>query len=246
MHVLLIALTLFAQMQTPPADAAKTESGLITVKTADGTGTIHPREFDLVKLRYSITNTEGKVIDSIGGDHAAVMQVSRMMPGWREALMMMVLGEQRRAWVPSTLGGGKIAAGQTYMIDTELVDVIPGPETPEDVAAPPEHAEMRKSGLASVVVKDGTGTRHPNRRSTVRVNYSGWTTDGRLFDSTVLHGGPVEFSLANVIEGWKEGIPLMVEGETRRFWIPAKLAYANDPSKPQGMLVFEIELLSTH
>ena len=244
MHALLIALTLFAQMQTPPADAQKTESGLVTVKLADGTGTIHPRAYDLVKLRYSITNGEGKVIDSIAGDRAAIMQVSRMMPGWREALMMMVLGEQRRAWLTAALGGGKIAAGQTYMIDTELVDVIPGPETPEDVAAPPEHAEVTKSGLASVVIKDGTGERHPSRRSTVRVNYSGWTTDGRLFDSTVLHGGPTDISLNNVIEGWKEGIPMMVEGETRRFWIPAKLAYASDASKPQGMLVFDIELLA--
>jgi FKBP-type peptidyl-prolyl cis-trans isomerase len=134
-----------------------------------------------------------------------------------------------------------------YMIDTELLDIIHGPPTPEDVAAPPADAEVTRSGLASRVLRDGTGTRHPSRRSVVRVNYSGWTTDGRLFDSTALHGGrPSDFPLGNVIAGWTEGIQLMVEGEVRRFWIPAKLAYANDLSKPQGMLVFDIELLSTH
>ena len=245
MNTHLFALTLFAQLQTPPADAQRTASGLVTVKLADGTGSQHPGPDDIVKIRYSIANADGKVIDSVSGDRAAVMQISRMMPGWREAVSLMVTGERRRAWVPSSLGGGKIAEGTTYTIDTELLDLIHGPETPENVAAPPEHAETTKSGLASVVLKEGTGTRHPTRRSVVRVNYSGWTTDGRLFDSTVLHGGqPTEFPLGNVIAGWTEGMQLMVEGEVRRFWIPAKLAYANDASKPQGMLVFDIELLS--
>ena len=247
MNTLLIALTLFAQMQTPPADAPRTASGLVTVKLADGTDTDHPGPDDIVKIRYSITNAEGKVIDSVSGDHAAVMQVSRMMPGWREAVSMMTAGESRRAWVPSSLGGGKIADGATYMIDTELLDTIHGPETPDDVAAPSADAEITRSGLASRVLKEGNGKRHPTRRSIVKVFYSGWTTEGRLFDSTALHGGqPSEFPLSGVIAGWTEGIPLMVEGEVRRFWIPAKLAYEKDPTKPQGMLVFDIELISIH
>ena len=170
MNALLLALTLFAQIQTPPADAPKTASGLVTVKLAEGTGSEHPGPDDIVKLRYSITNAEGKVIDSIDGDHAAVMQVSRMMPGWREALSMMTSGERRRAWVPSSLGGGKIANGTTYMIDSELLDIIHGPETPDDVAAPPADAEVTRSGLASRVLKEGTGKKHPNRRSIVRAS----------------------------------------------------------------------------
>src|SRR6185503_3608653 len=171
MNTLLIALTLFAQMQTPPADAQRTASGLVTVKLADGTDTDHPGPDDIVKIRYSITNAEGKVIDSVSGDHAAVMQVSRMMPGWREAVSMMTAGESRRAWVPSSLGGGKIAEGATYMIDTELLDTIHGPETPDDVAAPSADAEITRSGLASRVLKEGNGKRHPTRRSIVKVFY---------------------------------------------------------------------------
>ena len=49
---------------------------------------------------------------------------------------------------------------------------------------------------------------------------------------------------ARVIAGWTEGVQLMVEGEKRRFWIPAALAYEGRPRGPQGMLVFDIELLS--
>jgi FKBP-type peptidyl-prolyl cis-trans isomerase len=245
MTSLLLALTLFAQVvHTPPENAERTTSGLVTVKLSDGTGTEHPVTDDLVKLRYTIWNAEGKQIDSVPAGKAAVIQVTRMMPGWREAAAMMVAGEQRRSWIPASLGGGKIPEGSSYVIDTELVDIIHGPKTPEDLAAPPEDGERSRTGLVTKVLKPGTGIRHPGRRSTVKVNYSGWTTDGRLFDSTILHGQPAEFPLSGVIAGWTEGMQLMVEGEVRRFWIPAKLAYASDPTKPQGMLVFDIELLS--
>jgi len=46
-----------------------------------------------------------------------------------------------------------------------------------------------------------------------------------------------------VIPGWTEGVQMMVEGEKRRFWIPARLAYEGFPDKPQGTLVFDIELI---
>ena len=75
------------------------------------------------------------------------------------------------------------------------------------------------------------------------VNYSGWTTDGKLFDSTVTRGKPATFGLDRVIKGWTEGVQLMVVGEKRRFWIPEKLAYGGKPGYPAGMLVFDIELV---
>lgn len=65
-----------------------------------------------------------------------------------------------------------------------------------------------------------------------------------MFDSTILRGQPAELPLDAVIAGWTEGLQLMTEGEARRFWVPAKLAYPKDLSKPQGMLIFDIELLS--
>ena len=57
------------------------------------------------------------------------------------------------------------------------------------------------------------------------MHYSGWTTDGKLFDSSVLRGEPATFPLNGVIAGWTEGVQLMVEGEKTRFWIPEALAY---------------------
>ena len=115
---------------------------------------------------------------------------------------------------------------------------------PPDVAAPPADAERTASGLASKVVTAGTGTENPGPTSTVTVHYSGWHTDGRMFDSSVARGQPASFPLNRVIRGWTEGVQLMVTGEKRRFWIPEDLAYGGRPGFPVGMLVFDVELIS--
>jgi peptidylprolyl isomerase len=118
---------------------------------------------------------------------------------------------------------------------------------PPDVAKAPKDAKTTSSGLASKVITPGTGKDHPKSSSTVTVNYTGWTTDGKMFDSSVTRGTPISFPLNGVIKGWTEGVQLMVVGEKRRFWIPADLAYGNNPSDPRlprGMLVFDIELIS--
>lgn len=114
---------------------------------------------------------------------------------------------------------------------------------PSDVAAPPADAQVTASGLASKVLAPGTGSARPTAMSVVRVHYSGWTTDGQMFDSSVVRNEPIDFRLNQVIPGWTEGLQLMVAGEKRRFWIPSKLAYNNAPGAPQGMLVFDVELL---
>jgi hypothetical protein len=102
---------------------------------------------------------------------------------------------------------------------------------PPDVAAAPADALRTSTNLASKVIVPGKGSRHP------RPNY------GRMFDSSVARGEPSTFSLNNVIPGWTEGVQMMVEGEKRRFWIPGRLAYEGAPGKPQGTLVFDIELI---
>lgn len=118
-------------------------------------------------------------------------------------------------------------------------------DTPPDVAAPPADAEVSPSGLASRRLRAGTGTAHPGPTDRVTVHYVGWTTDGQRFDSSVERGAPTTFPLNRVIAGWTEGVQLMVEGERRRFWIPANLAYGDNPrpGAPSGMLVFDVELI---
>lgn len=114
---------------------------------------------------------------------------------------------------------------------------------PDDVAAAPADAETTASGLASRVLQAGTGAAHPGPTSNVTVHYTGWTTDGRMFDSSVARGQPSTFPLDGVIRGWTEGLQLMVVGEKRRFWIPEELAYGGR-REPRGMLVFDVELIA--
>lgn len=114
---------------------------------------------------------------------------------------------------------------------------------PPDVAAPPADSLKTASGLSIKTLQKGTGTRHPRATDSVTVHYTGWTTDGEMFDSSVARGEPATFPLNGVIDGWTEGLQRMVEGEKARLWIPEHLAYGGAPGQPAGMLVFDVELI---
>jgi FKBP-type peptidyl-prolyl cis-trans isomerase len=137
------------------------------------------------------------------------------------------------------------AMGLSACIVEREPDMTRDPNAPADVSAPPADAQRSSSGLAWKVLTAGSGTRHPRPNSEVTVHYTGWTTAGMKFDSSVDRGEPTSFPLNRVIPGWTEGVQMMVEGEKRRFWIPADLAYGENPGggAPGGMLVFDIELL---
>jgi peptidylprolyl isomerase len=168
----------------------------------------------------------------------------------------MVVGEKRRFWIPGNLAYGDTPRGGApagmLVFDVELLGVThpppppKPPEVPPDVAAAPKNAKKTKTGIAYRVLQKGKGKEHPKKESTVEVHYSGWTTDGKMFDSSVVRGMPAKFPLGDVIKGWTEGVQLMVVGEKTRFWIPGDLAYDNSPrpGAPKGTLVFDIELLS--
>ena len=139
---------------------------------------------------------------------------------------------------------GAIALGAIAMLTTAGASWAQKPvPAPPDVAAPPKDAATTSSGLATKVLSPGTGKVHPGPTDSVTVHYSGWTTDGKMFDSSVSRGEPLTFPLNRVIAGWTEGVQLMVTGEKRRLWIPEKLAYQGRPGSPMGMLVFDVELI---
>ena len=235
-----------ADVAAPPADVQVTASGLASKVLKAGTGTDHPVPTDRVKVYYSGWTTDGKLFDSsVSRGRPAVFLLNGVIAGWTEGVSLMVVGEKRRLWIPAKLAyDGYPGKPQGMLVfDVELLDIVRVPEVPADVAAPPADAQHSESGLAWKVLKPGTGTLHPKRDSIVRVHYTGWTTDGKMVDSSQAKGTPATFGLTDVIPGWTEGLQLMTTGEPRRFWIPKSLAYRGAPGKPEGMLVFDIDLI---
>lgn len=123
------------------------------------------------------------------------------------------------------------------------LDVTKLPSAPADVASPPSDAVSSSSGLAWRVLRPGSGERRPGPASRVLVHYSGWTSAGEAFDSSVARGRPSAFPLNRVIPGWQEALQGMVAGERRRVWIPESLAYKGGGGGPAGVLVFDLELI---
>jgi len=241
----------------PPENAERSESGLAWTVLQAGTGDKHPTEADIVTVNYTGWTTDGRMFDSsIKRGQPAEFPLNRVIKGWTEGVQLMVAGEKRRFWIPGNLAYGEATPSDphammgpprgTLVFDVELIsfkEAPKPPDVPSDVAAIPKNAQKTKSGLASRVLKKGTGTEHPSATSVVAVHYTGWTTDGNMFDSSVVRGTPATFGLNQVIPGWTEGVQLMVVGESRRLWIPENLAYGGRPGRPQGMLVFDVELL---
>ena len=246
-----------ADVAAPPENAERSESGLAWTVLQKGTGDTHPKEWDVVTVNYTGWTTDGRMFDSsVKRGKPAEFPLNRVIRGWTEGVQMMVAGEKRRFWIPGDLAYGEAKSNDPHaafgpprgmlVFDVELIsfkEAPKPPETPKDVAKIPKNAKKTDSGLGSRVLKKGTGKEHPTATSVVTVDYSGWTTDGKMFDSSIVRGTPATFGLNQVIKGWTEGLQLMVVGEKRRLWIPEELAYQGRPGRPQGMLVFDVELL---
>jgi FKBP-type peptidyl-prolyl cis-trans isomerase len=236
-----------SDVAAPPADAEKTESGLISKVMKPGTGSEKPAGTDYVTVNYTGWSGDGKMFDtSYNRPSPAMFPLGKSLAGWRECVLLMTVGETRRCWIPQNLAyrGTPGRPGGTVVFDIELLETRTNPTTPPpDVKEPPAEVMKTASGLAYRVLKPGIGARRPSSFDRVTVHYTGWTTDGKMFDSSVSRGIPTTFRLDSVIAGWTEGVGLMVEGERTRFWIPQDLAYKGEAGGPRGMLVFDVELI---
>lgn len=233
---------------TPPKEAQRTKSGVASVVLTPGTGKKHPKKTDAAKV--SLTGwTGGK--QAFTTREPTVMPIEQMAPGWQEGIALMVEGEKRRLWIPGKLAYGNAPGGpaptEDLILDLEFLGSVEPPAVPKDLTKPPADAKKTESGLVYRLLTKGTGSAHPAATSSVTVHYSGWSKDGKMFDSSVMRGSPTSFGLNQVIPGWTEGVQLMVVGDKMRFWIPAKMAYGETPKRPgtpAGDLVFDVELIA--
>ncbi len=115
-----------------------------------------------------------------------------------------------------------------------------------ETAAKETGAVKTASGLVFSSLQPGKG-RSPKATEVVRVNYRGMLTDGKEFDASAKHGGPVTFPLNQVIPCWSEGLQRMKVGERAKLVCPSEIAYGDQGQgeiPPGATLVFEVELLA--
>jgi peptidylprolyl isomerase len=220
-----------------------------------GSGTERLTAQDYADVRFTAWRADGSLFASTK-DATQRIELARQIAGLREALLHMAPGEQRRLWIPYALAFGSLpqvrnAPTSDLVYDLELVKIARRPAIPAHVAAPPTDAKATSSGLRFRVIASGHGARHPTAQSRVELRYAAFTPDGNLFESSVTGGDSTTAQLSRLMEGWSEGLQLMVEGERRVLWIPAKLAHGElipgQPAlpfePPRGPLVFDVELL---
>lgn len=103
------------------------------------------------------------------------------------------------------------------------------------------------SGLQYEVIAEGSG-QSPTATDKVTTHYTGKLIDGKVFDSSVERGQPIQFPVNGVIKGWTEALQLMKPGAKYKLYIPSDLAYGDGgapPNIPPGaMLIFDVELIS--
>jgi len=123
-------------------------------------------------------------------------------------------------------------------------------EEPKGIPAPPDVAG-RARGRREVRLgpglegpEEGTGTEHPGPEDTVRVDYTGWMTDGKMFDSSVTRGGTRSSRSIRSSRGGPRGLQLMVEGESAAFGSrkPGLWRHPTPARRPFGTLVFDVNL----
>ena len=238
-----------------------------------GTGTPCPEGAD-VKIHYTGWLTDGTVFDSSRdkGGQPAAFSLNRLIKGWQEGIPGMKPGGIRKLVISSDNGYGakgsppKIPGGSTLIFEVELVEAGPGPApvrprrspAPTDLTklsddtAPGDNDPNLKSigthGLKYRDIKEGDGPVCPEGANVV-MDYTGWLTNGSMFDSSWKGGGdPLRSSLGGLIKGWQQGVPGMKVGGIRKLVIPPNLGYGDSPQRgipANSTLVFEIELLGT-
>ena len=107
----------------------------------------------------------------------------------------------------------------------------------------------RESGLQYKVISTGKG-KQPKATDSITAHYKGTLINGTVFDSSYKRGEPATFNVGQVINGWKEILPLMKEGDKWQVFIPSDLAYGERGQGatigPNEALIFDIELIKVN
>ncbi len=236
----------------PPQQIAEekyitTASGLKYYDFVIGNGAV-PQTNDALLMHNSVWRADGISLGSTYDENTPqVIQYypGRLFPGWEEGLATMHAGGKRQLVIPPGLAYGTegyydiIPPDTTLIMEIDLLEVIPLPEFSQLTPVDDADYTTTASGLQYYDLEEGQGP-VPQTGQTAIVHYSGWLTDGTLFDSSINRGAPLTFTLGQgeVIAGFEEGVSTMKVGSKRQLVIPSELGYRDEQVR-----IFEVELV---
>ena len=234
-----------AEADTPPPEADRHESGLVTLVLHNGDGDRSPLEEDIVTFHFTGWDRAGtKFASSRDGDRPSPMTLpmSKLFPGWRMALSDMVIGDQRRVWVPENLGPKSNQGPPSAVFDVELVAIRTLPDKPPMQA--PAEAQRSASGAKWLQIKAAESEESPPKGGTALLSWTQWAPNGNVVQSTEMRGRPTAFMLDRVFVGFAEIVEQMKVGEARYVWIPAAVHGGQWPgAAPNQPLILYVELV---
>jgi peptidylprolyl isomerase len=241
---------------TEGKDTITTASGLQYILVEKVAESQKAEEGSSVTVHYTGYLLDGKIFDSsVERDQPAKFTIGggRLIKGWEEGVSYMRVGEKARLIIPPHLAygeqgaGGVIPPNATLIFDIELVSVKEGAK-PFDVSG--KDTLKTSSGLKYIVVSRAPNdAKQAQPGKTVKVHYTGYLTTGKMFDSSLDRGQPIDFMLGTgrVIKGWEEGVALMKQGDKMRLIIPSELGYGDQGVggviPPNATLIFDVELV---
>ncbi|NTW01656.1 MAG: FKBP-type peptidyl-prolyl cis-trans isomerase [Oscillochloris sp.] len=232
-----------------------TASGLKFIEITPGTGEV-AQAGDVVSVHYRGTLENGTVFDSSyerGEPITFALGQQMVIAGWDEGIALMHKGGKAKLIIPPSLAYGAqgypptIPGNATLTFEVELVNIQSGPpEAPTKLED--SQYTTTPTGLKYYDLEVGSGIEAATGKTAV-VHYTGWLTDGTMFDSSLSRGETFSFPIGGgrVIKGWDQGVAGMRIGGKRQLLIPSDLGYgargAGGVIPPNATLIFEVELI---
>lgn len=230
-----------------------TASGLqyAIIKKGDGK---KPVAGDKVSVHYTGKLTNDTVFDSSfkrNQPFSFKLGAGQVIKGWDEGIALLHVGDKAILKIPSVLGYGERGAGPMIPPNSDLifeVELLAITEAPKPYDVKGKDTITTPEGMKYILVKENkTGAKATNGDK-VKVHYTGYLLDGKMFDSSVDRGTPFEFPLGKgrVIRGWDLAFSVLRKGEKARLILPASLAYGDrgiGPIPANSTLIFDVEFI---